>query len=729
MGQRSGPVRFAWVVPGLALAGLPAALAEWPAHAEPAASASPGTAAVTAAVAAAGTPLADNCRTMGPALVSLVCACVFLGSLAVMVGIFRALRKQGWSLANALSEPTRLLIPDQAGWSNSQGDRQAVDAGGGGPVTSLQLMEASSSRLIALLGSVAILLLYLGFGVFTLFDFGLTCNLPATLGTITNFLYAGLALFAPYVANKISSLFRPGAKGSGADVSALQPAAFSGPPSGEAPPPLRSADSGSGDQAAATAHLPRSAALPPGPLHRAPHPIASAAAPTRTSADPGSTAAVHPSVHPLAPPAVQPPGPAARAAAERPAGAAVPHVTAAAGESVAGAARAATPPRAEGSPGVAPAHPAATASGPADSPLQPAVQLIAQFEGFVDHAYPDPASGGEPWTIGYGFTNLDGRPVRPDDRLDQSQAELLLRQGVQACAAHLAGRIPYWGEMAADQHCALISFAWNLGEDFYGDEADFGTISRVLRQRDWSDVPQALCLYINPGSSVTVGLLRRRQAEGALWEQGLAQLNRAAGHDAPSAGPSAAPSASAAAGQDSRPHAAHPNPLVVPWFDQLNMDDGQGWRDCFSASSAMLAAYWHRITNEDAYNSLRQRFGDSTSAEAQLDALRQLGLQADFRTDGTEADLQREIDAGRPVAVGWLHHGPASDPSGGGHWTVVIGYDATGVFMNDPYGNCDLVNGGYPSNHDGAGLHYSYRNWIPRWRVGGSGGWMLLCRP
>jgi GH24 family phage-related lysozyme (muramidase) len=45
------------------------------------------------------------------------------------------------------------------------------------------------------------------------------------------------------------------------------------------------------------------------------------------------------------------------------------------------------------------------------------VQLIAQFEGFVGHAYPDPASGGEPWTIGYGFTSLDGRPVQPGDTM------------------------------------------------------------------------------------------------------------------------------------------------------------------------------------------------------------------------------------------------------------------------------------------------------------------------
>lgn len=673
MGRRCGRVHFAWVVPGLALAGLPAALAEWPVQAAP-------------AVAGAGA-VAESCRTMGPALVSLVSACVFLGSLAVMVGIFRSLRKQGWSLANALSEPTRLLIPDHAGWSESQGDRKAVDAAGGSPVTSLQVMEASSSRLIALLGSIAILLLYLGFGVFALFDFGLTCTLPATLGTITNFLYAGLALFAPYVANKVSSLFRPGPKGSSVVASAPQ-ASVPASPSVEVAP-LRAADA-----APAPVHLPRSPAAPAAPLHRAPHPIAAA----------GDASSPRPAASPSASPVAEPSKLVSRSTA-------------------------------------APAGRPAPACPPDGSALQPAVNLIAEFEGFVDHAYPDPASGGEPWTIGYGFTSLDGRPVCPGDRLDQAQAEVLLRQGVQACATHLAARIPFWAEMASDQHCALISFAWNLGEDFYGDEDDFATISRVLRQRDWSAVPQALCLYINPGSSVSAGLLRRRQAEGALWERGLAQLASAAttparpsasaGAGSGSASAVAAPagSAGAASGQAARAPGAHPNPLVVPWFDQLNMDDGQGWRDCFSASSAMLAAYWHRISTEDAYNSLRQRYGDSTSAEAQLDALRQLGLQADFRTDGTEADLQREIDAGRPVAVGWLHHGPASDPSGGGHWTVVIGYDATGVFMNDPYGNCDLVNGGYPSNHDGAGLHYSYRNWLPRWRVGGTGGWMLLCRP
>ncbi len=51
----------------------------------------------------------------------------------------------------------------------------------------------------------------------------------------------------------------------------------------------------------------------------------------------------------------------------------------------------------------------------------------------------------------------------------------------------------------------------------------------------------------------------------------------------------------------------------------------------------------------------------------------------------------------------------------------MIGYDDSGVMMNDSYGSCDLVNGGYPQNHNGARQHYSYNNWEPRWRPQGSG--------
>ena len=77
-------------------------------------------------------------------------------------------------------------------------------------------------------------------------------------------------------------------------------------------------------------------------------------------------------------------------------------------------------------------------------------------------------------------------------------------------------KIPHWNEMNENQQGALLSFAYNLGANFYGGRS-FSTITRVLREKKWSEVPSALVLYRNPGSNVEIGLLRRRGAEGKLW--------------------------------------------------------------------------------------------------------------------------------------------------------------------------------------------------------------------
>ena len=169
------------------------------------------------------------------------------------------------------------------------------------------------------------------------------------------------------------------------------------------------------------------------------------------------------------------------------------------------------------------------------------------------------------------------------------------------------------------------------------------------------------------------------------------------------------------------------NPLKVLWQSQLDNKSGTGYRECFSSSCAMLAMHWNKVANDDAYNAIRSKYGDSTGAQAQLLALRSLGLKANFHTDGTPAKLEAEIDAGRPVAVGWLHHGPVSGPSGGGHWSVVTGYTAAAWIHNDPNGEASLVGGGYTGNTKGAGVIYSRKNWNPRWMPGGTGGWYLTC--
>ncbi|WP_236273088.1 lysozyme, partial [Escherichia coli] len=57
---------------------------------------------------------------------------------------------------------------------------------------------------------------------------------------------------------------------------------------------------------------------------------------------------------------------------------------------------------------------------------QRGIDLIKQFEGYSSKAYPDPATGGAPWTIGYGTT----KGVKPGMIITAEQAEKMLRDDV-----------------------------------------------------------------------------------------------------------------------------------------------------------------------------------------------------------------------------------------------------------------------------------------------------------
>jgi GH24 family phage-related lysozyme (muramidase) len=151
--------------------------------------------------------------------------------------------------------------------------------------------------------------------------------------------------------------------------------------------------------------------------------------------------------------------------------------------------------------------------------LAGAIKLIKEFEGCHLSAYPDPLSGGEPWTIGYGTTRYsNGTPVKRGDMINVIEADMLLRLEIDRITDKLRTTVPHWNVMDDNQRSALVSFAYNLGAGFYGS-AGFETISKCLRERNWAAVPAALELYRNPGTNVEAGLLRRRRAEGKLWGQ------------------------------------------------------------------------------------------------------------------------------------------------------------------------------------------------------------------
>jgi GH24 family phage-related lysozyme (muramidase) len=320
----------------------------------------------------------------------------------------------------------------------------------------------------------------------------------------------------------------------------------------------------------------------------------------------------------------------------------------------------------------------------------PAVKLIKNFEGLRLDAYADSLHGWDVPTIGYGSTH----GVKRGDRITQSQADGMLAAEVERVADKLANSVPAWKEMSTNQQGALISFAFNLGPNFYAANG-FETISKRLSEKDWKAVPAALELYRNPGTSAEAGLLRRRKAEGALWAEGTVKQQS--------------------------------NPLATPYQSQRdNYRDAN--RTCFSSSCAMLLMTLKpgAIHSDDDYIKTVFSIGDTIEASVQLKALAKYGIKARFETGGNRALIKRQIDAGKPVPAGFLHHGSVSAPTGGGHYLCIIGYDATGYWVNDPWGEMNLTAGTYGSTV-GSKLHYSYANWEPRWMVDGpSTGWCIV---
>lgn len=176
------------------------------------------------------------------------------------------------------------------------------------------------------------------------------------------------------------------------------------------------------------------------------------------------------------------------------------------------------------------------------------------------------------------------------------------------------------------------------------------------------------------------------------------------------------------------------NPLEVRYFNQRDSATEHALRMCFSSSCAMLLETLRPGTlqgpnGDDTYLGRVLRYGDTTDAAAQIKALASYGIKATLVKNASWDTITRQIDRGIPVPIGILHKGPVTKPTGGGHWITAIGYTADALFVHDPFGDLDLVNGGYLANW-GARLRYSRQNLGPRWMVEGpSSGWAIIAEP
>jgi lysozyme len=136
---------------------------------------------------------------------------------------------------------------------------------------------------------------------------------------------------------------------------------------------------------------------------------------------------------------------------------------------------------------------------------QEGVNLIKHFEGCRLEAYKCPAGV---WTIGYGHT----KGVKEGDAIEQEAAEAFLIEDLEAFEQAVTRLVEV--PLTQQQFDALVSWTFNLGA---GNLAE-STLLRKLNNYQYAEVPEQMMRWVRAGGQVLDGLVKRRAAEAALFQ-------------------------------------------------------------------------------------------------------------------------------------------------------------------------------------------------------------------
>ena len=151
------------------------------------------------------------------------------------------------------------------------------------------------------------------------------------------------------------------------------------------------------------------------------------------------------------------------------------------------------------------------------------IAIMHQFEDLRLRAYPDPQSGGEPWSIGWGNTQYaDGRKVKPGDVITKQRADDEFAFDLIEFEAMVDKAVTV--KLNQNQFDALVSLVYNVGP---GNRSKSGiiqlkdgrpsTLLRKLNAGDYAGAADQFDLWISKGTPAERGLRRRRAAEKALF--------------------------------------------------------------------------------------------------------------------------------------------------------------------------------------------------------------------
>lgn len=153
------------------------------------------------------------------------------------------------------------------------------------------------------------------------------------------------------------------------------------------------------------------------------------------------------------------------------------------------------------------------------TPSEQCFDLIKRFESCELEAYPDPGTGGDPWTIGWGHT---GPEVHKGLTISQDIADGYLLKDVTHAADQVlrAVKVP----LTQGQFDAFVSMVYNIGPG--GPSRDGiirlkdgrpSTFLRKLNAGDTTGAAAAMLAWNRAGGRVMNGLVRRRAAEQSLF--------------------------------------------------------------------------------------------------------------------------------------------------------------------------------------------------------------------
>ena len=135
------------------------------------------------------------------------------------------------------------------------------------------------------------------------------------------------------------------------------------------------------------------------------------------------------------------------------------------------------------------------------------IALVKSYEGCKLEAYPDPATGGEPWTIGFGST----LGCKPGLRITMDEAEQRLRHDLESAELCVANHVSV--PLNDNQFAACVSFVFNLGCGNFGKS----TLLKLIEAQDYAGAAEQFPRWNKAAGKVMEGLTRRRAAERALF--------------------------------------------------------------------------------------------------------------------------------------------------------------------------------------------------------------------